>query len=160
MSTPTRHAPTRRTVLRAAAWTAPAVSIAVAAPAFATSHVHVPKGSVGSSTPDKYSVGNDKYVRWDLTVTNTGTDPLTTLTVVFSFTDNGSAGARLSSVTGATGTWTWTGLTASWTGSVATNQPVAFRANFIGANNAGGTVVANVFSGSTQIGSSATGTWK
>lgn len=37
MSTPTRLAPSRRTVLRTAVWTAPAVSIAVAAPAFAAS---------------------------------------------------------------------------------------------------------------------------
>ena len=36
MSTQPRFAPTRRTVLRTAAWTAPAVSIAVAAPAYAT----------------------------------------------------------------------------------------------------------------------------
>ncbi|WP_159083705.1 hypothetical protein [Nocardioides terrigena] len=35
MSTQPRLQPTRRTVLRTAAWTAPAVSIAVAAPAFA-----------------------------------------------------------------------------------------------------------------------------
>ncbi|KRF02638.1 hypothetical protein ASG88_04510 [Nocardioides sp. Soil777] len=35
MSTKPRLQPTRRTVLRTAAWTAPAVSIAVAAPAFA-----------------------------------------------------------------------------------------------------------------------------
>ncbi|WP_107773510.1 hypothetical protein [Nocardioides sediminis] len=37
MSSQSRVAPTRRTVLRAAAWTAPAVSIAVAAPAYAAS---------------------------------------------------------------------------------------------------------------------------
>lgn len=37
MSTQPRLQPTRRTVLRTAAWTAPAVTIAVAAPAFATS---------------------------------------------------------------------------------------------------------------------------
>lgn len=39
MSTPTRHTPSRRTLLRTAVWTAPAVSIAVAAPAYAASHV-------------------------------------------------------------------------------------------------------------------------
>ena len=33
--TPALHVPSRRTVLRAAAWTAPAVSVAVAVPAYA-----------------------------------------------------------------------------------------------------------------------------
>ena len=34
-ATPTSYVPSRRTVLRAAAWTAPAVSVAVAVPAYA-----------------------------------------------------------------------------------------------------------------------------
>lgn len=42
-------APTRRTVLRAAAWSAPAVTIAVAAPAFATSPAQ-PQGTAGPLT--------------------------------------------------------------------------------------------------------------
>lgn len=34
-ATPASYVPSRRTVLRAAAWTAPAVSVAVAVPAYA-----------------------------------------------------------------------------------------------------------------------------
>lgn len=51
----THHAaaPTRRTVLRAAAWTAPAVSIAVAAPAFASSDVTPPPPVPGSLGIDR-----------------------------------------------------------------------------------------------------------
>ncbi len=64
MSTPTRLAPTRRTVLRTAAWTAPAVSIAVAAPAFAMS---------GTSGNASGTAGrNGKNVTVAATFTNTG----------------------------------------------------------------------------------------
>ncbi|WP_457207772.1 hypothetical protein [Nocardioides sp. P5_C9_2] len=49
MSTQPRLQPTRRTVLRTAAWTAPAVSIAVAAPAFATSPVPTPDATASTS---------------------------------------------------------------------------------------------------------------
>ncbi|KRF35042.1 hypothetical protein [Nocardioides sp. Soil805] len=50
MSTQPRLAPTRRTVLRTAAWTAPAVSIAVAAPAFATgSEIATPTATASTS---------------------------------------------------------------------------------------------------------------
>lgn len=158
MSSQPRLQPTRRTVLRTAAWTAPAVSIAVAAPAFASASL-VPKGDVSAVSPDKFSDGSDKYVRWDLWVTNTGSTPITTLTVVFSFLDNGSESAVLSSVINSTsGSWTWSGLTASWTGSLGKTPPLGFRAVFTGGNNAGGSVLATVSSGSTILGTTS-GTW-
>lgn len=47
-------APSRRTVLRAAAWSAPAVSIAVAAPAFATSHETPPLSVTGPLGIDRH----------------------------------------------------------------------------------------------------------
>lgn len=64
MSSLPRVAPTRRTVLRTAAWTAPAVSIAVAAPAYAMS------GSSGeaSGSADR----NDARVTITASFKNTG----------------------------------------------------------------------------------------
>ncbi len=64
MSTPTRLAPSRRTVLRTAAWTAPAISIAVAAPAFAMS------GTSGNASGT--ASRNGKNVTVAATFTNTG----------------------------------------------------------------------------------------
>lgn len=51
--------PSRRSVVRAAAWTAPAISIAVAAPAFAASVTTPPLGLNAGS----YRVAKDLYVQ-------------------------------------------------------------------------------------------------
>lgn len=57
-ATPALHAPSRRTVLRAAAWTAPAVSVAVAVPAYAAC-------SPASAKPSSYALswGSGVYTR-------------------------------------------------------------------------------------------------
>ncbi|HSF34939.1 MAG TPA: hypothetical protein VLA70_02440 [Nocardioides sp.] len=57
-ATPTSHVPSRRTVLRAAAWTAPAVSVAVAVPAYAAC-------SPTSAAPASYTLrwGAGTYTR-------------------------------------------------------------------------------------------------
>lgn len=57
-ATPTSYVPSRRTVLRAAAWTAPAVSVAVAVPAYAAC-------SPASTKPSPYTVdwGSKVYTR-------------------------------------------------------------------------------------------------
>ena len=56
------QAPTRRTVLRAAAWTAPAVSIAVAAPAFATASNSIECKPTGCKAPGEGTVTKDYYL--------------------------------------------------------------------------------------------------
>lgn len=67
--------PSRRTVLRATAWTAPAVAVAAAAPAYAASVATVVTGTlVSTRNPDDVTVTG--------TVTNLGTTPvMVTLTI-------------------------------------------------------------------------------
>lgn len=86
----TQHfaAPTRRTVLRAAAWTAPAVSIAVAAPAFATSHeTHPP--SAGGLAIERH--GSKLTLATELT----STVPLTGVTAVVTLQFIGANATRI-----------------------------------------------------------------
>lgn len=81
MSTQPRLQPTRRTVLRSAAWTVPAVSIAVAAPAFAAS------GDSGKASGDVTRNGF-KGVTFAVSFQNTGIRSFA-LTVVATY-KNGS----------------------------------------------------------------------
>lgn len=101
MSTPTRLAPTRRTVLRTAAWTAPAISIAVAAPAFAMS------GSSGNASGT--ASRNGKNVTVAATFTNTGV-PHSGMYLTVSLPDNtfvsGSAAAGWGHATAGSATYT------------------------------------------------------
>ena len=97
MSTKPRLQPTRRTVLRTAAWTAPAVSIAVAAPAFANnSLVSPPSATVTAGSAQKYSDKDVKHVRWALTLRNTGAVDLTSVYVVYTYVEaSGSTASGL-----------------------------------------------------------------
>lgn len=122
MSTPTRHAPTRRTVLRAAAWTAPAVSIAVAAPAFATSHLTPPgSASTNGSTRDGqvlnlkslFTAGPQQVTGLQAVVT-VGTGSIGSITVPTGWTRTG--------LTGGTATFTYSGGVAA--GSSVSFEPV------------------------------------
>lgn len=62
MSSLPRVAPTRRTVLRAAAWTAPAVSIAVAAPAYASASTPFECKPTGCKAPGAGAGTKDFFV--------------------------------------------------------------------------------------------------
>lgn len=77
--------PSRRSVVRAAAWTMPVVSIAATAPAFALTTT----SSFTSSTPVKWGNGPVKHVSWDLTLTN-GAKAIDTVSITFTYTPNGS----------------------------------------------------------------------
>lgn len=73
--------PTRRTLVRTAAWTVPIVSIAAAAPAFAAS------GATSTWTwgsAEKWSQKSEKHVSWDLTLTN-GPVAIDTIAITFTY---------------------------------------------------------------------------
>ncbi|QIK75227.1 hypothetical protein [Nocardioides piscis] len=77
--------PTRRTVVRTAVWTAPAVSLAVASPAFANSN---PSPSATLASP---TVSNGVYTVSP--VLTAGSAPLTVLRATFTVSFNGTPGA-------------------------------------------------------------------
>src|SRR5687767_15163185 len=82
--------PSRRTLVRAAAWTVPVVSVAAAAPAFAASLVA--SSTFGQvSDPVKWGIGNDKHVSWDLRLVN-GPVAISSISITFTYAPvNGSA---------------------------------------------------------------------
>jgi hypothetical protein len=134
--------PSRRTVLRTAAWTAPAVSIAVAAPAFATST------STGAGTATAGAAGrvvSKKLVRWTLSFTNTGSQSITALNVTFTGVTQVEG---LTVVSGAT-TWTGSGTSSrTYPLSIEPGQTVPLFAEFARGHNLTGTVTAVFSAGS------------
>lgn len=59
--------PSRRSFVRAAAWTVPVVAIAAAAPAYALTT----QATLGSaSLASRYSLNSRRHIAWDLTLTN------------------------------------------------------------------------------------------
>lgn len=74
--------PTRRTLVRGAAWSVPVVSIAAAAPAFATSGT---TGLTGGAAVKWGKDANDLWhVSWDLTLTN-GLKRIDTVSITFKY---------------------------------------------------------------------------
>lgn len=74
--------PTRRTLVRSAAWSVPVVSLAAMAPAFAASKSF--SGLVGGLTAQRYSLNSKRHIAWDLTLTN-GADPITSVSIVLTY---------------------------------------------------------------------------
>ncbi|HXH77202.1 hypothetical protein [Nocardioides sp.] len=77
--------PSRRSFVRAAAWTVPVVSIAAAAPAFALTTT----STFVTDTPVKWGSGAVKHVSWDLTLNN-GAKVIDTVSITFDYIPNGS----------------------------------------------------------------------
>lgn len=148
-------APSRRSVLRAAAWAAPAVSVAVAAPAYATSHQNL-TGAVTSTAPVKYSQGQQKFVRWDLTINNTtATMSLAGIVIAFTYSETSGEGATVMTITPTAGGGTWTngtGLTATYSSVIAPHGSISLRVVFTASNNSGGSVACAVTAGGVAIG--------
>ena len=75
--------PTRRTLVRSAAWSVPVVAIAATAPAFAAS---TNARLASANTPVKWGTGNDpKHISWDLTLTNASTLSIVSVTLTFTY---------------------------------------------------------------------------
>src|SRR5688500_2682096 len=83
--TVTSARPTRRTLVRGAAWSVPVVSLAAAAPAFAASGTTSLTSNGGAV---KWGTGPTKHVSWDLTLIN-GAVAIDTVSITFTYTPNG-----------------------------------------------------------------------
>ena len=149
--TDTLPRPTRRTLVRSAAWSVPVVSLAAMAPAFAASVAS--SKLVSTSQPEKWGTGSEKHVSWDLTLTN-GTIDITSISILFTYAPTSGAGNftffEVYSYVPVTGprdkTWTGGGTfagTASVTsthGFIAGNSTTYIHTDFAGADNSAGTV--------------------
>lgn len=160
----------RRSALRGAAWTATAVTVVVATPNIAAASGGTQTALVSAQNPPvKYSIQDDKHVRWDLRVTNTGTLPLTNFYVVFTFAETASTHPTQMVVTSTssvlTGTQTWTESAASLTATydnttVGLNEVINVHVDLGGVNNAAGSLTATFYAGTpaTML-QSVTDTW-
>ena len=76
--------PSRRAIVRGAAWSVPVVSLAVAAPAFAASGA---TSTLTCGQAVKWSDSKTKHVSWDLFLAN-GPVPIKTISIEFTYTPN------------------------------------------------------------------------
>lgn len=150
--TVTTARPTRRTLVRGAAWSVPVVSIAAAAPAFASSLT--PSSGFSGDSPVKWgSGGPTKHVSWDLTLT-VGPVAIETIEIKFTYVPNGGGSFTAFQIYGFSpatdNTWSFPPLpgggsptvTASHGGYAAGNTPVVIHTDFAGADASGGKVTA------------------
>jgi len=146
--------PTRRTLVRGAAWSVPVVAIAATAPAFAASTATT--GFTGvAGTAEKWSNGNEKHVSWDLNFTN-GPVAIDTITITFTYAPTSGGPFESFEIYGyaaTTGprdaTWTYPAitvptstLTATHLNDIPANSTYRLHTDFAGGDNAAGTVMA------------------
>lgn len=149
--------PTRRTLVRGAAWSVPVIAISAAAPAFAAS---TDATSAAASGALKWSSPTDdlKHVSWDFAI-SIGTRAVSSVSVAFTYAPNGGGGTGtftnlemyIFSPVGGT-QWTVTGIPAtggtntatatSPTGTLAANSTYTIHTDFGGSDNSTGTVTA------------------
>lgn len=150
--------PTRRGVVRGAAWSVPVVATAVVAPAFATS---LDATGASSSAALKWTSPTDdlKHVSWDFSIT-TGSRALSSVSVFFTYTPNGGGGVgtftslemwvfsptlgRQWTVTGIPPTGSNTATATSPAGTFAANTTHVIHTDFGGSDNSTGTLTASI----------------
>lgn len=145
--------PTRRSLVRGAAWSLPVVSIAAAAPAFAASAANTTFGAV-AGTAVKWGNGNEKHVSWDLLLTN-GAVAIQSVSIAFTYFPTSGGGFEVFTIYGyaaTTGprdiTWTIPSIAGEVTTATSTHGPIAansttrIHTDFAGDDNAAGTVSA------------------
>lgn len=145
--------PTRRTLVRGAAWSVPVISVAAVAPAFAASTR--PKSTFSAPiAPVKWGSGGPiKHVSWDLTLV-VGPVAIETMTIKFTYVPNGGGSFTAFQIYGFSpavdNTWTYPPLpvggsptvTASHGSYAAGNTPYLIHTDFAGADASGGKVTA------------------
>ena len=176
MSTAMSARPTRRTLVRSAAWSVPVVALAATAPAFAASTATTGfTGVVG--TAEKWSNGNEKHVSWDLQFTN-GPVAIDELRITFTYAPTSTGPFTSFEIYGYAATsgprdltWTYPAittptstLTATHLPDIAANTTYRLHTDFAGGDNAAGTVQATAqikYVGSTTFVSQTVGpiTW-
>ena len=152
--------PTRRTLVRGAAWSVPVVSIAAAAPAFAASGT----SSLTGGAAVKWGNGSTKHVSWDLTLTN-GAVAIDSVSITFTYTPNGGGTFTSFTINGyapTDNTWAFStipvggasSVTATHLDNIAANSTTRIHTDFAGSDNSAGTVSATATI--TYVGSSTT----
>lgn len=144
--------PSRRAIVRGAAWSVPVVSLAVAAPAFAASGATSTLSSGGQAV--KWSDSKTKHVSWDLVLTN-GPVPIDTITITFSYAPNSTGPFTSFEIYGyapsAPRDTSWTSppitvatstITATHLADIAAGSTTNIHTDFAGGDNAAGTVKA------------------
>lgn len=154
MSTSVSARPSRRTLVRSAAWSVPVIAVAATAPAFAASTATT--GFTGvAGTAVKWSNGNEKHVSWDLQFTN-GAVAIDEIQITFTYNPTSAGPFTSFEIYGypATSgprdtTWTYppitvptSTLTATHTQDIAANTTYRLHTDFAGGDNAAGTVQA------------------
>lgn len=149
--------PTRRTIVRGAAWSVPVVAIAATAPAFAAS---LNTSGASASPALKWGPGSNKHVSWDLSIA-TGGQALSSVTIVFAYAPNGGGGAGtfttldIYSFLPAVDTgWDVTGIPAGGSTNTATathdktvipaNTTTTIHTDFSGSDNSSGALSATI----------------
>ena len=146
--------PTRRAMVRGAAWSIPVVAVAAAAPAFAVSTASSGFTAV-AGTAEKWSNGNEKHVSWDVTLTN-GPVAIDEVTITFTYAPTSTGPFTAFEIYGyaaTTGprdpTWTYptitvptSTLTATHVNDIAANTVYNLHTDFAGGDNAAGSVQA------------------
>jgi hypothetical protein len=141
--------PTRRTLVRGAAWSVPVVSIAAAAPAFAASGT---SSLTAGGAAVKWGNGSTKHVSWDLTLTN-GAVAIDTVSITFTYAPNGGGSFTSFTIFGYTptdNTWVFppipvdgaASVTATHSADIAANSTTRIHTDFAGSDNSAGTVSA------------------
>lgn len=146
--------PTRRTLVRSAAWTVPVVAVAVAAPSFASSMGSSALSGV-AGTAEKWSNGNEKHVSWDLLL-SVGPIAIDEIQITFTYVPTSSGPFTAFEIYGYAATagrrdLTWvyppitiptTTLTATHLLDIPANSTYRIHTDFIGGDNSAGTVSA------------------
>lgn len=140
--------PTRRTLVRGAAWSVPVISIAAAAPAFAASG----STTVTGGAAHKWGTGQTKHVSWDVTIAN-GAIELDKVVITFSYVPQGGGTFTTFSMGGYSPTdTTWTyvvntavspyTVTATHEGNIPANATRNLHLDFAGQDASSGEVTA------------------
>ena len=140
--------PTRRAMVRGAAWSVPVVAIAATAPAFAAS---LAASTMTATTPDKWGNAGYFHVSWDLSLKN-GPVAIQSLSLTFTYVPNGGGTFETFLIYGynpSDNSWVPSAATtvAPYTvsathGSIAANAVANIHVDFAGAENSSGAVSA------------------
>ena len=147
--------PTRRTLVRGAAWSVPVVAIAATAPAFAASTATT--GFTGvPGTAEKWGSGQDKHVSWDVSIAN-GPVAIDEISILFTYTPKNAGAFKTLEIYGYSSTasrdYGWTSpaipqatgvysITATHLAEIPANTTYLLHTDFAGGDNAAGTVQA------------------
>lgn len=146
--------PTRRSIVRGAAWSVPVVAVAATAPAFASSTATTGFAGI-AGTAEKWGTSQDKHVSWDVILTNGPVD-IDEISITFTYTPKSAGPFKVLEIYGYSATASrdngWTSpaipaagvytITATHLANIPANSTYYLHTDFSGGDNAAGTVQA------------------